>query len=109
MTNSALEKTVAIIEDTFRDERKAHQLILSQGHRLSMLVKGGRYSYHDGCKALGITAKQVSNSHKWLLDDNSRINAQYGIDYIGQSQNDWHVVGWMGEQEANKIVDMRAA
>lgn len=101
---SALEKACEQISDAFREERKEYQRILSQGHHVKAMVAAGRYSFHEACKVMDVTAFQVRDAHFWLIDDNARMNVKYDVDCHHTYPADYIMAGWMTEQEEARVV-----
>lgn len=107
--NKALEQTGRQIEDAFRPERLTRTHILANGHKIKYLVESGRYDYHGACKALLTNAKQVEEAFMWLQDDSTRLNVEYDTYVHGLDPADYMMLGWINEQEENKIIKMEAA
>ena len=105
----AIEQAEKQIADAFRPERRIRTSLLNNGHKIKYLVESGRYDFYDACNALLTNAKQVEEAFMWLQDDNSRMNVEYDTYVHGLDPDDYMMLGWINEQEANKIISTEAA
>jgi hypothetical protein len=75
--NAALDRTLALVGDTFRPERKEREAIVLKGHQVKQLVDIRRYTFDEACELMDSCEAKVGVALFWLKDDDERMTREH--------------------------------